>query len=115
MSLKESLSIMLKEINEKIRKDNVLQSIQDQYKGRKFILNIDNEEYYKFNITPEDIILESMKELELKPTDMYIKIDRERAIKFIKLKRLRLGDLRFIEHKNITVKELKLYKKLQLM
>lgn len=114
MSLKDPLSIIVKEINERIKKDPSLRSIQERYSGRRFILNIEDEEYYCFNITLEGIILESSKELKLKATDMYIKMGRERAKRLIKLKRLRLGDIRFIEHKNITVKELKLYKKLQL-
>lgn len=114
MSLSDPLSVIIKEINERLKKDKSLRSIQERYNGRRFILNIEDEEYFYFNITLEDIVLESSKELKMEPSDMYIKMDRERARRLIKLKRLRLGDLRFIEHRNITIKELKLYKKLQL-
>ena len=113
MSIKEELHALLKEINERIKKKESLQKVQKLYSGRNLILNVEDDAYYRFNITSEDINFEIMKEIKLKPTDMYIKMDKDRVIKFLDQKKLRLADIQFIEHRNITIKEIKLFKELQ--
>ncbi len=110
MSMRNQIEVMLQEINGFINKDKSVQQILSDYIGKKFILNIEDEEFYCFLISSENIKLEVLKELPTKIKDMYIKIDKDRLKKLIGRKRIRISDLPSIKHKNIKIKEIKLIK-----
>lgn len=112
MRLKEILEQLIQEANKRIEEDALLRKVLKSYMGRRLVFNIKDEVTYGFNITPEGISLETEKELEPKPGDMYIEMSSDRAERLIRQRRLRLVDLAFIEHKNITIREIKLAKEL---
>ncbi len=75
---------------------------------------MEGDAYYCFKIASEGISLEIMKEISRKPSEMYIKMDKDIVKKLIEKRRVRLSDLRFIEHKNIKIQEVKIIKELLL-
>lgn len=108
MSVKNTLEAFVGEANKRIREDASLQKIIKPYMGRRLILNIEGQASYLFKISPEGLSLETERKLAPKTGDMYIRMDKDRAERLIRQRQLRLADLPFIKHRNITIREVKL-------
>lgn len=112
MSIEKTLAALVGEANKRIRDDPSLQQILKPYIKRRLILSIEGQANYLFKITPEGVNLETKRKMVPKPTDMYIKMSENRSKRLIQQRRLRLADLPFIKHRNITIREVKLARKL---
>ena len=85
MSMRSQIEVLLREINGFINKDKSVQQILSDYTGKKFILNIEDEEFYCFLISSENVKLEVLKELPTKIKDMYIKFIWKNTKQFVKM------------------------------
>lgn len=112
MSIKKTLAAFVGEANKKIREDASLQKTLKPYMGRRLILNVEGQASYLFKIMPEGVSLETDRKLAPKPGDVYIELGKDRAERLIRQRRLRLADLPFIKHRNITIREIKLAREL---
>ena len=112
MSIKNQLDVIIKEVTKKVKEDATFRKAIVKFYGRTLILDIIGEERYSFNITSKEINLKTETAKPKVSKDLYVKTDKERILRIMRQRKIRLADLPHIEHRNIKIKDVKLAKKL---
>lgn len=108
MSVSSLMETFTAEANKELKKNESIQKVLKPYRKRRFILNIRGDSCYSINVMDEKLSLKKAKRIRRRAGDMYLEVGKDVFTNVLRRKRLRLSELRFIKHSNITIRELDL-------
>jgi len=107
MSVSRILETFITEANKELKKDESLQKVLKPYIKRRLLLNVKGDSKYSIDIIPEGLALKKER-IVRRANDMYLEIDKNMFTNILRRQRLRMSEIRFIKHSNITIRELDL-------